>query len=376
MSQVQRRLITYCTNIHPGESWAETFTALATHVPQIKAAVSPGHPFPIGLRLSARAARELAAGQAASFAGWLRDEHCFVTTINGFPFGAFHGTRVKEQAYLPDWRSRERSDYTKLLATLLAGFLPESASGSISSVPVGFRPHLGADHHPLVRENLLEVLLHLDRLRLERGVDLVLALEPEPACLLETASDLVEFVERMNFPQSLRNRIGICLDCCHLALQFEEPAEVVSLLAGAGIRIGKVQVSSALRQRHDRRESLHPFQEPCYLHQVVVRRRDGTLTRYHDLPEALQRHRGENEEEWRCHFHVPLFVERTGEFETTRFFAEKLLPLLDRRVLLEVESYSWEVLPPELRKGEVADSIIREIRWLQERVDLISHQPA
>ena len=375
MHQVQRRLITYCTNIHPGESWAETFASLAAHVPRIKAAVSPEHPFPIGLRLSARAARELAEGHRASFAGWLRERDCFVPTINGFPIGAFHGGAVKERVYLPDWRSRERAGYTMLLATLLADWLPQHACGSISSLPVGFKEHLGAGWHLPVRENLLAVLQHLERLFQERGADIVLALEPEPGCLLETVSDLLQFLDLMNLPHPLRSRIGICLDCCHLALQFEEPAEVASLLAGAGIRIGKVQVSSALRQRHDRREALVRFQEPCYLHQVVVRRRDGALSQYHDLSQALEWHRGEADEEWRCHFHIPLFVEQTGAFRTTRFFAEQLLPLLDRRLLLEIETYTWQVLPPEMSTGEVADSIIREIGWLREKTDETDRRP-
>jgi hypothetical protein len=371
VSQVQRSLITYCSNIHRGESWAETFAALRTRIPRIKSAVSPDHSFPIGLRLSARAARELAAGETVRFAGWLRDQACFVPTINGFPYGDFHGTRVKDEVYLPDWRSRKRTDYTKLLATLLAGLLPDNASGSISSVPIGFKAHHAGEDHLLSRGNLLEVLLHLERLRQERGVDIVLALEPEPACVLESAADLVRFLEWMDFPEALRDRIGICLDCCHLALQFEEPAVVLAQLADAGVRIGKVQLSSALRQRHDRREELACFQEPCYLHQVVVRKQDGLLSRYDDLPDALQRHQGEGEEEWRCHFHVPLFVERTEQYQTTRFFVEQLLPLLDRSILLEVETYTWEVLPPELRLDEVAESIIREIRWVQERVGLI-----
>ena len=368
MPEVQRSLITYCSNIHPGESWGETFAALKEHIPKVKAAVAPMCPFPIGLRLSARAAGELAAGPAAPFARWLREQDCFVPTINGFPFGAFHGSRVKEAVYLPDWRSPERADYTKKLATLLAGWLPVAGSGSISTVPIGFKAHFAAGEHLLVRERLLAVLLHLERLRQEQGVDIVLALEPEPACVLETTADLVRFLERMNFPHTLQNRIGICLDCCHLALQFEEPAQVLSTLAGAGIRIGKIQVSSALSVRHDRREFLSPFLEPCYLHQVVVRGANGELTRYQDLPDALQRHRGEGGDEWRCHFHVPLFVERTGEFGTTRIFAEKLLSRLDRQVLLEVETYTWGVLPPQLREGGVTESIIREIRWLQEKM--------
>lgn len=372
MPEVQRRLITYCSNIHPGESWDETFAALKEYVPKVKERISPDAPFPIGLRLSARAARGLVAQGGGAFSAWLAAHDCFVPTINGFPHGAFHCRRVKESVYLPDWHSRERSEYTKLLADLLAQWLPEGVTGSISTVPIGFR---ATCCEKLQRERFLEVLQHLERLRQEKGVDIVLALEPEAGCLLETARDLVSYLERMDFPDPLRERIGICLDCCHHALQFEEPDRMLSLLAGKGIRIAKVQVSSALRLRHEQRELLSRFDEPRYLHQVVIRDGAGELTRYNDLPEALEWYQGRAQDEWRCHFHLPLFVEENEEFQTTRFFAEELLAGLDPRILLEVETYTWDVLPQELRLEGAARCIAREIRWLQERVHATHRRP-
>jgi hypothetical protein len=136
-------VITYCTNIHPAESWRETERNLRTHLPAVKRALSPGEPFPIGLWLSNRAAFELDERALRAFGDWCRQEGLFVPTINGFPFGRFHGAAVKEKVYLPDWRSRERVDYTKRLAELLDGWLPEGMAGSVSTVPVGFRRHIG-----------------------------------------------------------------------------------------------------------------------------------------------------------------------------------------------------------------------------------------
>lgn len=366
------RIITYCSNIHPGESWEETFRALQEHVPKVKQAVSPDARFPIGLRLSSRAARELLAGGRASFASWLREAGCYVPTINGFVYGAFHGEAVKQKVYLPDWHSRERAEYTNLLADLLAEWLPAGITGSISTVPIGFKATLCPAEY---RTRVLQVLTHLECLKKEMGVDIVLALEPEPACVLETTADLVRFVEEMDLPAPLRERVGICLDCCHLAQQFEEPESALSLLADSGIRVGKVQVSSALSAGHNDRDALSSFAEPCYLHQVVIRGKDGTLIRYNDLPAALEQHRGEGGDEWRCHFHVPVFLNKAGTLGTTRGFAEKLLPLLDRDVLLEVETYSWGVLPPQLRSEDLSSSIIREIRWLQGSVNATDCRP-
>lgn len=371
MPEVHPRLITYCSNIHAADSWEETLAALREHVPGIKEAVSPDRPFPLGLRLAARAAAELAAGENVHFARWLRAENCFVPTLNGFAYGSFHRSTVKRKAYLPDWHSHERSRYTMLLADLLAGWLPEGMTGSISTVPVGFR----ANASPIeFRARLLEVLRHLEMLRQTKGADIVLSLEPEPGCMLETVADLAGFLEWMEFPEELGSRLGICLDCCHHAVQFEEPEEVAALLAEKGVRIGKVQVSSAPRVRHEGREALRQFAEPRYLHQVVVRGRDGGLRRYDDLPDALDlKYAGEGE--WRCHFHLPLFVERVKELETTRFFVERLLPHLDPQTLLEVETYSYSVLPPQLQSEGVTGSVIREILWLKEAVDAADRRP-
>lgn len=361
MSEIQRRLITYCSNIHPAVSWEESFAALREHVPTVKESVSPDRPFPLGLRLSARQAAELAC-DTAPFARWLEEAGCFVPTVNGFAYGAFHGCEVKLNAYLPDWHSLERAGYTKLLADLLSGWLPKGMTGSISTVPVGFK----ATTSPVeFRARLLDVLRHLDWLKNGMGADIVLALEPEPGCLIETAADFAAFLDWMEFPEPLEERIGICLDCCHHAVQFEEPEAVAEILDRRGVKIAKVQASSALRVGEGKKDLLRRFVEPCYLHQVVVKGRDGSFARYDDLPEALEAQGGGKGGEWRCHFHVPLFWERDEDLNTTRSFVERLLPHLDPGLLLEVETYSWKVLPPSLRRESLASNIVREIKWLQ-----------
>lgn len=368
MPEVPGRLITYCTNIHPGESWRETFAALRAHVPAIRHVVAPDRPFPLGLRLSAQAATELTPDENRCFTAWLAEQDCFIPTLNGFPFGSFHGSAVKERVYLPDWRSPERVAYTRRLAQLLAGWLPAGITGSISTVPIGFKSRVTAGDFAQVRENLLAVLEELARIRQEKGQEIVLALEPEPCCVLETSEEVIAFFERLSVPADRRDLLGICYDCCHQAVEFEDPVHSLNQLADAGVRIVKVQVSSALRLVDPVGERLTPFAESCYLHQVVIRRPDGTLIRYPDLPEALSRHRGSAGEEWRCHFHVPLFWEGGDGVATTRPFLAAALPRIPADTLREIETYTWEVLPPELRTATVTESIIREFRWLEERL--------
>lgn len=362
-------MITYCTNIHPGESWDEVFVNLNTHLPIIKNAVSPSEIFPVGLRLSNRASLDIDKNISAHFHQWCMKNGFIVSTINGFPFGSFHSSVVKESVYMPDWRSAERVEYTKRLAGLLNDWLPQGTAGSISTVPVGFKSHIAIEDRGIIRQNLINVLEHLDRLKQKSGKEIILSLEPEPGCLLETTADLIRFFDDMKFPKDIKDGIGVCFDCCHHSVEFEDPEESLLLLHNAGINIGKIQVSSALSLNKNQSEILESFSEPCYLHQVVIRQDDGTLLRYNDIPDALLGRRQDEAGEWRVHFHMPLFMDKTDAYGTTRWFAEKVLFSLKKDIMLEVETYTWDILPPELQKGTVTDSIIREIQWVKSELN-------
>lgn len=362
-------MLTYCGNIHPGEGWADVLANLDGHARAVKAAVSPAAPFPLGLRISAEAAFTVDDREAARFRDWCVREGFDVATLNGFPHGRFHGAGVKEKVYLPDWRSEERVAYTLRLAELLTAWLPlrgPSASGSISTVPIAFRAHWRDEDHALVRANLSAALWGLARLRDTSGHEIVLALEPEPGCLLETTDEAIAFLDTLALPASFSPLLGLCFDCCHQAVEFESAAESLAKLAAAGVRIGKVQISSALRAERHELGALAAFDEPTYLHQVVARDAGGSLARFDDLPaffalpDALTRFT-----EARVHFHVPIFAERAEGCGTTRAFLEEALPLLPPETPLEVETYSWNVLPPAARAGSVAESIVRELRWVQ-----------
>jgi sugar phosphate isomerase/epimerase len=396
--------LTYCTNVHRGESWAETFDALRRHLPAVKRLASPSAPMGVGLRLSAAAADELrATAELDALRGFLLAEGLYVFTINAFPYGRFHGERVKERVYAPDWREPERLTYTDRVAALLAALLPDGEPGlfgSVSTVPGGFR---AAASSPDAREAMAHaLLLHAARLAaLEDGTGrrVVLALEPEPMCLLETTAEAVGFFEDHLFgaaaaarfaalsgrdpaaaEELLRRHLGLCLDVCHAAVEFKAPAESLALLRGAGIAVAKLQLSSALSvPRMDRTAatSLRRFDDGVYLHQVVERRADGRLARFLDLPDALAAWADdpgtEAGGEWRVHCHVPVFHDAPllGRFGTTQPALLDMLALQRAEGVsahLEVETYTWDVLPPELRAGDLDAAIAREIAWVRERL--------
>jgi sugar phosphate isomerase/epimerase len=389
--------LTYCTNIHRGETWREVLAALRRHLPAVKAQFSPDRPFGVGLRLSAVAAEALREERAFAQLRELLEAHeLYVFTINGFPYGPFHGVRVKEEVYQPDWQHEERLVYTDLLADLLADLLPDGAGleGSVSTVPGTFKPlSTPAGVVERIAENLIRHVAHLVLLRARTGRTIALALEPEPYCFLETIEETVRFFEqhlftdaaiarlaglcglsRSDAEQALHRHLGVCYDVCHAAVEYEDPKGGLEQLRGAGIRVPKLQLSAALRiAKVDAAAAgrLQQFDEPVYLHQVVERR-NGGLTRYLDLPQAFDALDASGRpREWRIHFHVPIFLDEIEHFSTTQDFLREILAIHREDPVsahLEVETYTWDVLPERYRKDDVATAIARELAWVRDRL--------
>jgi sugar phosphate isomerase/epimerase len=361
--------LTYCTNIHAGESWHEVLEAVRSHVVAVKALVSPDAPFGVGLRLSARAASELARpDELAAFEALLQRHDLYVFTLNGFPYGDFHGTRVKENVYHPDWREESRVSYTLALAEILARLVPPGVrAGSISTLPFGFRV-------PASAGGLVTVARRLAELRARTGKHIVVALEPEPECVLETTEDAVRFFAEHLLPADepiVRAHLGVCLDACHAAVELEKAREAVLRLERAGIAIAKIQLTNALEATGpEARAELARFAEDTYLHQCVVQREGGRIERYLDLPEALRGDFGDGDV-LRTHFHVPIFAERLGRLLGTQRFLRDLLAIVRARAVtehLEVETYTWDVIPPEHRRPSVVEDVAREILWAKEQL--------
>lgn len=398
--------LTYCTNIHPGETWSEVRENLVEHVLGVKGRVSPDAPFAVGLRLSARAAAELSApGEIERLRAFLADHALYVPTLNGFPHGVFHGAAVKEAVYLPDWRDPARLAYSDRLAEILAALLPDDGAlaGTVSTVPGAFRPLVTtrADE-ALIAEHLLQHAASLHRLRERTGKTVALALEPEPFCHLETVAEAIDFFQDHLFTraaaarfadlagasqgaaeEALRRHLGVCLDACHAAVQYEDPADTLDALERAGIAVGKIQISAGLEvdfasagdgpeDRVALLDALRPFAEGVYLHQVVARV-GGALHRTLDLPEAIAMAERDpcRLEVWRIHFHVPVFLESLGPFRNTQPHLRDLLAILRARPVsahLEVETYTWDVLPAEYRREAIDDAIARELGWVRGRL--------
>jgi hypothetical protein len=377
-------ILGYCTNIHPAETWPETMEVLRTHVMGVRDLLletgdhPSGTPYPIGLRLSALAAKELLAGdELAKFKDWLAENNSLVFTINGFPYGSFHGTRVKEKVFQPDWASPERVAYTCGLFEILAEIAPPSAGGSISTLP-GSHKTFRADESS-IRANLIELAYFIEDLSQKHQIDLHLGLEPEPLGHFENTAETLDFFGRLHAqaksPAILAKRIGLNFDSCHFAIEFDDAAPALDAITAAGIRLSKIHLSNALSLNPGDPaaiQAIRNFDEPTYFHQVIARRPDASLARFLDLPVFLAAVDGGeispgDFSEARVHFHIPLDAQPAPPLTSTHTHVEETLAWCRRHPAacrhFEIETYTWGVLPGNLQRP-VVEQIASEYRWV------------
>ncbi len=373
--------IGYCTNVHAGADWRQTRAHLEQHAVEVRKLFAPTGTMGIGLWLSANSAHTLVGDRGVpEFAAWLGENGLLPFTLNGFPYGDFHQPVVKHAVYEPTWWQDERREYTQQLVEILDQLLPPGEEGSISTLPIAWgRPMPDREKLAEAGRQLQRLADYLADLEQRRGRLIYVCLEPEPGCVFDTTDGAIAFFEQYVFsgPNADRARryIRICHDVCHAAVMFEDQAEVFRKLAAAGILVGKVQVSAAVRANFAQASDpaamlaqLRTFNEPRYLHQTVVRSPDGATTFYEDLPPALEAAAPQGE--WRVHFHVPIYLPAFGHLQTSQ--AEILASLQAAQAHsqvthFEVETYAWGVLPAELKQPTLATGIAQEMRWFADQ---------
>ncbi|MFO7902256.1 MAG: metabolite traffic protein EboE [Pirellulaceae bacterium] len=381
-------LLAYCTNVHAGGDLARVWGNLERYCLAVKARFAPDRPMGVGLWLPAPTAKKLLEpGRLAGFADWLASRELIPFTLNGFPYGDFHESQVKHRVYHPTSFDSDRLEYTRDLARILHAILPETISGSISTLPIAWgTPAPSSEQLAMAARQLIQMANHLAELEEESGRLITLCLEPEPGCVLQCGGDIVWFFDEYlgtgEHAERCQRYIRVCHDICHAAVMFEDQQAVLEQYSQRGISVGKVQVSSAIEADFDLAEAseraaildaLTPFAESRYLHQTTIRSHaDAPLRFFDDLPAALtvaQQDTYHVHGQWRVHFHVPVYLKQLGRLATTQTEIRQCLHAIERQSEpphFEVETYAWGVLPPALQCAEVADGIAREMSWLQD----------
>ena len=388
--------LTYSTLVHAGDNWDQMRASVEEFVPKVKRRLGVEGKFGVSLRISGDSQKTLSESAEArsDLKKFLEDEGLYVFTINAFPYGPFKGQRVMERVYEPDWTTNQRVEYTKSIADILVEITDADTSPSIQTAPLAFAPNV-SDESYIARftTSVFEVISHLYHLEARTGRRVKLSIEPEPACYLETTDETVAFFqERLYAPAgvaelaniaqialseaegAIKRYLGIVFDIGHQSVGFEDIPQSLEKLVNAGIPIFKLQEAAALWVESlsiDIIPELRRFTDTIYLSQTSLKTAEG-IVKYLNLGEALDAYEANPvPTEMRTHFHVPVFLEEIGPFKTTRFAVQQALAMHRKQPLsdhLEIETYTWDVLPAELKTGDIVDYVSRELEFVMKEL--------
>ncbi|MEN9679897.1 MAG: hypothetical protein RLZ57_1026 [Actinomycetota bacterium] len=388
--------LTYSTLVHPGDTWEDMKASLQQYVPEVKKRISPDKPFGVSLRLANSSVETLIAQpqERAWLKKFLTDNDLYIFTINAFPYGPFKNVVVKENVYEPDWTTDQRTKYTMNIADILAEVTREVDEPTIQTAPLAYRPKVTDQaYQEKFNENIYRVVAHLMNLEKRTGRRIKLAVEPEPYCFLETIPETVEWFQTKIYslpaaqqiskisgnPLSevfgaVRRYLGVVLDICHQSVEFEDITGDIELLSQAGIPIFKLQEAAALRVDNvtpEIVEELKKYTGTIYLSQTTELR-NGVITRFLNLEDAIAAwEKDPGPREWRTHFHVPVFIDSLGPFKTTRSGIDDALRVHAKTPLsnhLEIETYTWDVLPAHLKSGDITEYVVRELEYVRDEL--------
>ena len=399
----------YCTNVHAGTDLTSIRENLERYAVEVRnllkqsGKIADDAPLPVGLWIPNEASLQLVQGNVTDqFASFLADNKLSAFTINGFPYDHFHQDVVKHSVYMPSWCERSRLEYTKRLAEILAGLIPESAEsaslGSISTLPIGWpnNPCANSDEEKntdltLAGKHFRELAEYLAKLESQTGRRIVVAIEPEPGCVLDSTDDVIKFFDTELPEVNHREYITVCHDVCHSSVMMEKQDQVLARFKQQDVAVGKVQVSNAIAvdwesmsdgRRVEAMRQLSEFAEDRYLHQTGIMNSTGQFSLATDLPSLIQDNVAIQDRRWVVHFHVPIFLERFEHLSTTQQDVSTCLRTLianqtssdaavpDFTGHFEIETYAWTVLPGAMRKRGLAEDIATEFEWLHRAIEM------
>jgi hypothetical protein len=386
--------LTYSTLVHQTDNWEQLWKSVNTYLPQVKARVAPHEKFGVCLRTSAPSAEMLSQDptKVADLRQFFADQDLYLYTANAFVYGVFKKQVIKEDVYEPDWATPERREYTKQVANLLAALAPEGINPSIQSAPLGFKPKgTGPDIAKVYTDNIVDVVAHLVKLEKDTGKIVTLGLEPEPRCFLETTDETITYFQDYLFaPQTaeqlakkagihtadaaaaMTKFMGVVFDIGHQSVGYEDIPASLHKLVAAGVPIVKLQEAASMYipdVTQEKVDALQAFAKTIYLSQTC-QLKDGKTQWFLNLEDAFEDwQKNPGPREWRTHFHVPVFLTELGHgFGTTRFGLEQALAVHKQTPLsthLEIETYTWDVLPDHLKTGDIVEYVTRELDWVK-----------
>ncbi|WP_327342801.1 metabolite traffic protein EboE [Streptomyces europaeiscabiei] len=364
----------YCSNVHQAEDVDGVLAQLTDYAEPVRERLGVDR-LGIGLWLARDVVSELVAvpGVLQHLKDELAARGLETVTLNAFPYAGFHREVVKKDVYLPDWADEARLTHTLDCARVLAALLPDDAErGSVSTLPLAWRTPWPPDRADTARRALDRLTAGLAGIESDTGRRIRVGFEPEPGCVVETTAQAVRELRGLD-PE----RLGVCLDACHLAVQFEEPGAALRRLADAGLPVVKLQASCAVEATDPAdpaaRAALRRLAEPRFLHQTrtAAEQEVPQVRGVDDLPDALDGGLPTDTGPWRVHFHAPLHADPEPPLRTTADQLGRVLAgLLGGASAdcdhIEVETYTWSVLPEP--PTDLPGGIAAELAWARDRL--------
>ncbi len=392
--------LTYCTNIHKEKNWKKIFKNLNTYPNLIRKKIKKNEKFSIGLCLSHLNTLEL-KNILITFKQWLKNNHFYIQTINGFCYQTFHKKNIKHSIYYPNWNNIKRYNFTKLLIKTLNYLLTEKY-GTISTIPIFYKKTVKTKkvkYYSLQKSiiNLMKIIVYLHNFK--KKTNLYICLEPEPDCLLENTNDIIFFytqhlwkhgteylhknfkIKKKNALLLIKYYIQICYDVCHFALLEESPHKTFITLNKKSIKIGKIQASLCIninepRSFYLKKKFLENIKEITkktqFLHQTELKNLiTKKKTKIKDLEDILKKNEDITKknkydtkiQQYKIHYHVPLYKKTYQKFKITN------LPLLQTiknihlttTKVVEIETYTWSCIKKS-QKLNISKSLINEYK--------------
>jgi len=353
-------MLGYCTNVHSGVTFSSILENLKTYSSSVQQHFKKT--IGVGLWFSDIASREVDTNLLVDT---LQELNLQAFTINGFPFSNFHQEVVRHSVYEPNWSKQSRLDYTIRLADILSKITMQSEA-CISTLPLGWNTSSFTNDE-------CAVLLHkcidaLEEIEQQSGKNIHIGIETEPGCRLQRSQELCDFVcQYFGDDERSRKYIRVCHDTCHGAVMRESAEDCVKNYINAGLRIGKVQLSSALKCDLSAVQNRTVLTEPKFLHQTTVANGDEVqyFEHFSDIPASI------TTGDCRIHFHVPIHLATFGELQTTQIDLIESIRVLKSFGVTdwEVETYTWSVTPSELKDGNLVNSITKELTWATKQLN-------
>lgn len=377
-------IITYCSNIFKNNNGTQLLNSLNKYKKEFKSYKD------ISICVSNNIINELNEKKNLNkILTWKKINKKNIPLINGFVYKNFHQNLIKENIYYPDWTKKERFNFTKNTIFFAQKINKRSKICGISTLPITYKLWIKNNTKYNIKKAInffFEILKILIKIKKYKNILIHIDIEPEPFCLLEDCKDFIYFFKSWILPELeekikiylnvkknkaknvITKHLNLCFDICHSAVMFENQKLSLDLIKKFKIKIGRVQISSAIKIKKINKHNfnhLNFLNKSPFLHQSLMKLNNLKYIKNNDF-KNIKIINNEIIKEIRIHCHVPIYKKKITNniYTTQKELKNSLMNILkyDFTRNLEIETYTYNMLYK--KKSNKIKSMIKEYNWL------------